>query len=304
MRSSKIRAVVIVLATIIPTPGAGAGEEDPSIPAGLVLERFSVARGGSLLIVPIRLGGKEHPFVVDTGASRTTFDISLPLGEPRGQVEFETGGEYVIHRTFDSPDARLGELPLRLPAPVPAMDLARFRKGSAQPFEGLLGMDVLRRHVVHVDFDRGELLILKSVPPGAGESVPIVWAPDDQPEVVANVAAEEQLRFLIDTGSSLPHSASVSAPFLRRLVGRGAFREVGSARALTPSGQTRRRLCQGDYLQLGEFRIDGPVVDELPQRLVNLLGLRFWSRFVVTFDFPGDRVYLRSGENFRREDRR
>jgi hypothetical protein len=33
---------------------------------------------------PVRVGGKEHAFVVDTGSSRTVFDVSVLLGKQLG----------------------------------------------------------------------------------------------------------------------------------------------------------------------------------------------------------------------------
>jgi S1-C subfamily serine protease len=36
----------------------------------------------------------------------------------------------------------------------------------------------------------------------------------------------------------------------------------------------------------------------------NLLGLGFWSRFVVTLDFAGQRAYLREGKGYGRSDLR
>ena len=35
-----------------------------------------------------------------------------------------------------------------------------------------------------------------------------------------------------------------------------------------------------------------------------MLGLVFWSRFVVTFDFPGEKIYLRKGKGYERPDLR
>jgi hypothetical protein len=64
---------------------SSAAEGEPRgliIPPELVLERFAVARNGEELMVPVRIAGKDHLFVVDTGASMTLFDTSLLLGMP------------------------------------------------------------------------------------------------------------------------------------------------------------------------------------------------------------------------------
>ncbi len=42
-----------------------------------VRAEFSVARAGDLLIVPVTIGGKSYPFLVQTGATFTTFGKPL-----------------------------------------------------------------------------------------------------------------------------------------------------------------------------------------------------------------------------------
>jgi hypothetical protein len=74
---------------------------------------------------------------------------------------------------------------------------------------------------------------------------------------------------------------------------------VGEEPCETVSGAAVRRLGRLKYLSLGEFTPPGVLAVEGKD---NLLGLRFWSRFVVTFDFPHDKVYLKRGKNFERPD--
>jgi hypothetical protein len=80
MRLPGIKVVLLLGVTV----GAHAGEGRPEVPPDLILERFSVAKGGDPLTVPVKVGGKDHIFVVDTGSDVTLFDTSLPLGEPLG----------------------------------------------------------------------------------------------------------------------------------------------------------------------------------------------------------------------------
>ena len=61
------------------------------------------------------------------------------------------------------------------------------------------------------------------------------------------------------------------------------------------------RLFQGKRLFLGGFRVERPVFSESPGRA--LLGSAFWSRFVVTFDFPARKVFLSKGQAYERPDR-
>jgi hypothetical protein len=65
------------LAFVLADPAAGG-----VIPEELVEQRFAVPRNGNMLALPVRIGGKAHPFMVDTGLNLTTFDTSLGLGPP------------------------------------------------------------------------------------------------------------------------------------------------------------------------------------------------------------------------------
>ncbi|HWE35471.1 MAG TPA: retropepsin-like aspartic protease, partial [Isosphaeraceae bacterium] len=162
--------MLLVLAALAPAALACAEEPRTEIPRELVLERFRVAKGGDLLLVPVRFAGRDRLFVVDTGNTLTTFDESLPLGVPRTVVESITPQGRVPVRIYDSPSAEVGRLPLQVPYVIGA-DLGWMREISGYRIDGVLGMDFLRRFVVHIDFDRGELLLLKAVPRDAGEAI-------------------------------------------------------------------------------------------------------------------------------------
>ncbi len=86
---------------------------------------------------------------------------------------------------------------------VISMDLKKAGEtlGSAK-FGGILGLDFLARHVVHIDFDRGELLFLKSVPEGAGDRVLMHENAEGRMEVSGFLTGGELARFVIDTGLS------------------------------------------------------------------------------------------------------
>ena len=101
---------------------------------------------------------------------------------------------------YNAPEATVGSLPLGVDA-VLGVDLKKIREVSGLPIEGVLGMDFLSRYIVHIDFDRGKLLLLKSVPKDAGETLPLVSEDGKIPEIDVWVSIERKIRFTIDTGS-------------------------------------------------------------------------------------------------------
>ena len=109
----------------------------------LVLERFPVARGGDVLMIPVRISGRNYQFLLDTGSTRTVCDKTLPLGQPRGEMEIETPEGKVKLRGYDIPNAMIGKLRFKSLEPVLAMDLTSFREVAGRGIDGLLGLDFL-----------------------------------------------------------------------------------------------------------------------------------------------------------------
>ena len=79
----------------------------------------------------------------------------------------------------------------------------------------------------------------------------------------------------------------------------GQFREIGKTLGWSLTGSNSHRLFQGGALNIGGFAVRAPIFHESYGVTPNRLGLAFWSRFVVTFDFPERKVYLRKSSTFR-----
>jgi hypothetical protein len=105
---------------------------------------------------------------------------------------------------------------------------------------------------------------------------------------------------MIDTAAISHDSGTLEVLKMREFAKKNLFREVSSVNQIDASGQSTSLLFQGERLSLGRFSVAGPVLGETP--VTSVLGLRFWSRFVVTFDFPRRRLFLREGKSFGRPD--
>ncbi len=138
-----IRMIALVLSIV----AFGTEGRAQQIPEELVLERFSVAKGGDALLVPVLINGRKHNFLLDTGASRTVCDNSLQIGKPRGEAEAVTPTGKVMVKLFDLSDATVGRLPFSSPDPVAALNLKPFQEVFDHRIDGMLGLDFLQGHI-------------------------------------------------------------------------------------------------------------------------------------------------------------
>jgi hypothetical protein len=294
-----------VLVGVLAIAGIARSEELAlEIPANLILERFAVAKDGADLLVPVNVTEKSHPFIVDTGATITVFDTSFPLGRPVDSVPFYGAEGNTEVKLYNPPAATLGKLSLGPLEVVAGRDLKAIRQVSGNPIQGILGMDFLGKYVIHIDVDKGELLLLKSAPRNAGEELPMLWGSGGLPYVTVGMAPAEPFRFLIDTGRIGQGSGNLGVFEIGSLAGSGTLHEVGTFISETISGTASRREFQGGVLKLGGFQVQSPIFGESHGQVPNVLGMGFWSRFLVTYDFPERKVYLRRSAGYGRPDRR
>jgi hypothetical protein len=280
---------------VLAEPPSLASSADP------VLARFPIATDGDLLLVPVTLKGRNYRFLLDTGATNTIYDSSLRqlLGDAVGTAAVETVDRRLSVPAFKAPDARLGKLRLAGDSPVLCADLRSVRDASGHEVSGVVGMDFLRRHVFRLDPDRGEVLFLASPGPEPGKRVPVALA-GGCPEVEALLPGLQAPEwFQVDTGCVGLGTGDLTGPTFDALAAAGTLRTVGDSayQAMTGAGVERRgRLASltvaGNHhkaLLFGESR-------------VNCLGVNYWTRYVVTFDFANEVLYLKKCRQYDKPD--
>ncbi len=146
-------------------------------------------------------------------------------------------------------------------------------------------MDFLHQYALKVDFDRGELLFLKSSHSFEGTRFPLLVDEFEMPRLMVKVPGEGEFPFLIDTGIGDGDSGVVAARTIATGLTQERYRLLNVSRVADASGESRARNIQINRLELGSFTVERPVFSSGGK--ANNLGLGFWSRFVVTFDFPG-----------------
>jgi hypothetical protein len=282
------------------------------------VEEFDVFNDGDFLIVPVRLDGKTYSFVVDTGCMTTFVDVSLVSGTPLGEKEITGAGGRGTTKVkfYPAPMLQIGKIAWRSHEPVAAGDLTQLRQLSGHDVYGLLGMDFLRRYAVHIDFDRGKLRLLRSPAKIAGRTMPIFFADRKmtRPCVVADLPGWGPEQFLIDTGDV--GEANLRQELFHALAREGVVKGLTRAKTFTFAGIGK---CYSGVVH--KFGLAGTLHPEMalgeshfPQ---SDLGLFFWRRYNLVFDFPEHTMTIReshwfddhfpydfSGMRFRRRDGR
>jgi len=298
---ARILTLCFVLLAIQRASPARALQQASSPSDDVVRQRFSVFKNGDFLIVPVHIGDHDYSFVVDTGAALTIFSERTPVGDLLRVSSIRTPEDRSELRLHECPEARLGDLPLDLPF-VGQFPLQNLEEGSGRSVDGVLGMDFLGRHIVHIDLAQGELSLLRSVPPNAGSAVPIVWTDETRPPAIRGAFEEgREYSFTIDTGFSSPHSGLLESRHCRDLRDVGVLSPMGSSLGADVIGRSTRTLYRGKRIVVAGHEVPSLILSE--SRNSNVLGLGFWSRFSLTLDFPNRTAYVRRGPNFDRPDR-
>ena len=255
--------------------------------------RFSADEAG--VLVPVTLNDISRPFMIDTGASITAFDRSLRdwLRGPARAMPVKTANGVVSLDFFGAPRARLGKLQLGDVSEVCCVDLTSFRAGTGSEFYGFIGMDFLRGHVMRIDFDVGEVVMLRTVPNDSGEPLPLSLSSKRAPTVTVAVAGMGDLPFIIDTACL--SSGTLESPILARLLHEGNATQVSTTLLDSVANSRAVRTVSVREIALGVFRHHGAVFDEGAK---NLLGIGYLSRYVITFDFPRKKLYLKPSAGF------
>lgn len=275
--------------------------------ASRILDEVNIPRHGDYIVVPLAVGGKRPLFVFDTGATRSLLDRSLAdrLG-PRlnTTVEVRTADTTLYLEAFRGPELRLRSVTFSSAEPVVKYDLRWFREVTGHEVEGILGIDRLIQHIVQIDFDDGKLRFLRSAGPEDGTPVPL-HLDGLQPLVRVTFPGTTSVwshaeTFIVDTGHG--GTGSLATPVFDALLKdhRGRLRTFQYRTAGLEGNFLPRRQETAGRTVLGPFEADGLHFHEGAH---SLLGLGYWSRYRVTFDFPHRSLYLAEGRRFRVPDR-
>jgi len=262
---------------------------------------FPIGGGSGDILIPVKIGGQEYSFMMDTGSSHTMFDTSLrdKLGEPKRIIKADTSGNPVVAQTFQSPAFSVGPFNLNSGYEVLCLDLRILSLIDGKQISGVLGMDFLKHHVIQIDFDKGHLAFLRQVETNSaslGRDFEITFNQRGSTQIRGKILGQLDADFIIDSGNN--STGNLDSETFAVLLGKKNV-QVSEALVSTPSGLVKQRQVRVGSLTIGPFKYRDLIFEE---GNFNSLGLDFLSRHLVTFDFPKGRIYLKKGSQFNRID--
>ena len=234
-----------------------------------------------LILLPIALeNGKPMWFIVDTGSPYTILDASLEpkLGESLGSSSIHSTYGTMPGHLCRAPTLLLNGTQLQTGHKVRTADLSKPSQDLAgithtnQRVMGVLGMDCLGHYCIQLDFASRSVRFLDSShlnKQALGEALPLSFF--FNAIYVRQNLLGEAARTRVDTGCNFDGEVKTLA-FRQRF---GAKRQLVEEHACGVfAGDTYSDLCI------------------IADANLNLIGLHFLARHVVTFDFPARMMYL------------
>ncbi len=246
------------------------------------------------LRVPVRMFGQTNYFLVDTGTSATALDVRYRdlLG---ARVRQWDGRDF-----YRCPQIAVGNT--RLPVnEVFCTDLKMLRMITGESCDGILGMAFLKRHVVQLDFDQ---LVLKIGNEVSSQMHTSVWrihmSPSNQSHFQIPVVINKckTLELLLDLGDS--STISLKKADWETVFPPGARAPVHQVLLAGPE----KKVTQSMSARLASFEIESHDYSNIVCALSayetapSALGLGFFRKHEVVFDFPRQTLYLRPGSRF------
>jgi hypothetical protein len=201
--------------------------------------------------------------------------------------------------------AALGNIPLEFPDGVEAGSFDAMRERLDLECFGEIGMDILRKYVVQIDFDEGKLRLMAAVPTGVGESLRItpMGAEGGAPMISVTFPGTPGIpaeKFVVHT-SRVANSLELSNELFSRLHEKERLTVLDQEKGVTRSnGVTFQAGCLHS-VQIGKARHDDLIVNTGEH---NAVGLAYLARYVVTLDFPRNKIYWKHGQHFDDRDSR
>ncbi len=259
------------------------------------IARFAVAKRGDVLLVPVAIREIEYAFLLDTGAMTNVLDQSLveeigPLS--RSRRSYPKG----VPQTYVFPDAKLSGTNIQVQGDTVSVNLADMRRVSGYDIRGVLGINFLQKFVIELDFDAGSVTLFEQTPALHRMPVAIERDPFNRPIVMIEVAPDDRVPFLIDTGMASPGIGEVAASTFEGLQKAARLRPLETdGKILTISGVVSNRRAQLDVFRFGDYEHHNL---RLNAGTLNALGLRYLSRYKVTLDLPRHQAWFEPGKRY------
>jgi predicted aspartyl protease len=252
-------------------------------------------------MISVKTLGKQRPFIVDTGAGCCVFDDRLALQMKEvGTRRVATAGGSVELKAFRQPEISFGQITSPGGGVSLALDLAGAKEAVGRDVSGILGMTVIEQHVMRLSADRQRLEFFDSVPADPGQSFELGRSGKVYTAKLT-IAGSHVEECVIDTGSLC--ELSLREPLFDFLEDFGSIKRIRTVSFATANGVVMKKEGILDSLTLGGWTHKNLVVSESGHKQSHI-GLSYLSRFEVTLDPFGNRLFLKPGKMFSEKSRR
>lgn len=256
--------------------------------AGVLAEIPLQSRDGFLWL-KVHVAGHRDPlnFILDSGAASSVVDINVAK-----QMKVKLGRLVSVQGVFSQTTGRrIAQFSaqtsgITVPERIIAFDLRAIGATCHQPIDGLLGADFFQGRIVQIDYQAMTLRILSRVEPDA-QCTTLPMRPHNGSFCVPVTIAGSRPQWMrVDTGCDSAMEWVVNGSGQRGISG-------------SSIGLTSARSCsRSTDVQLGNRQLQEVKTGIHGQRIFpgesGLLGNPLLSQFLVTFDTPGNRLFLES----------
>ncbi|HEY2474714.1 MAG TPA: aspartyl protease family protein [Candidatus Cybelea sp.] len=269
---------------------------------------------GDAFVVPVKLGAYTVNCVFDSGADGIVIDSAViaALGlKTYGRITSETAGTYVesdvVIPTMSIGNVTLNDLHAR------SLPFTQWTD-TGKPIAGLLGYDVIRSAVWHLDYARGtiEALPPATFTPPTNARTLVATFDDDVPTIGVTIDGLAGPAFVLDTGADRSAIFSRYADaHPRELRDRGLGESMNDAFPFINDFSGVGGTVDYRPIQVGPVVVSGwsfpkwlfAVTQNAPsfelEDYDGLIGQDFLRNFDVYLDYPHDKVYLVPNDRFR-----
>jgi len=265
-----------------------------------------ISDDGAMIRVPVTAFGRSLYFLIDTGLSISTIDkkyenqLGDVITENRAESPLSASNNISI---YHCPEILLGGHPLKLQT-IACMDMTMARLVSGEPCDGMLGMDFFGNKVVSFNFDERLLSLYERTPEIAKSASTIVPIKTFYAHYMVDVLLNGKVpvSLMLDTGDS--GSLSFNDSDWEKVFSANSNDVYSATVGAIGSHSAKTQLGRIEKLQLGPLTYTHLHALYIHNRSdVSHLGLNFFRRHVVTFDFPNQKLYLQPGKRFAMPDK-
>ncbi len=246
------------------------------------------------ITLPVRIGEDTFDFLLDIDAKISAYSAERSWTEkPVGYVNAKTGSGFRKVAIYRRPSSMLGPIKLSENDQVGSLEFTNISKKVGRPVHGILGLDVLKQHIIQLDFESQMVRFLASVPKESGTYHPFASQNSEKATLKFELAGSG---FEAQLSTASDREFEFSRTRWDELQRQGHLSRIKAFTDETIGGKTISNEGTLDSIRFGESAFEN--VDVKDTGNSEAAGLKFLSRFLVTIDFPGKAVYLKPSRYF------